>query len=197
MRWCVRAGVHPDVISYASVVAAAIAAACFFFAVRYPILLLVGPLFTFLRLWFNMLDGMVALASGKASLRGEILNDLPDRISDVLIFAGLAHSGLVGIAWGYWAAIVALLTAYVGTLGQAVGGKREFAGVMSKPWRMVVLALGSWVTFGLIWFNGGKTVVGGMSVLQWSCAIIIVGCIQTIWVRLARIMRTLSGSAGS
>ena len=66
---------------------------------------------------------------------------------------------------------------------------------MSKPWRMVVLAIGSWITLGLLWFGGGQTSVGGMSVLQWSCAIIIVGCIQTIWVRLARIMRTLSGSA--
>ena len=32
-----------------------------------------------------MLDGMVALASDKASWRGEILNDFPDRISDVVI----------------------------------------------------------------------------------------------------------------
>jgi len=42
-----------------------------------------------------MLDGMVAVAANKASRRGEILNDLPDRISDVIIFAGFAHSGLM------------------------------------------------------------------------------------------------------
>ena len=41
-----------------------------------------------------MLDGMVAPAAGKASRRGEILNDLPDRISDVVIFVGSAQSGL-------------------------------------------------------------------------------------------------------
>ena len=87
-----------------------------------------------------MLDGMVALASGKASWRGEILNDLPDRISDVLIFAGVAHSGLMNPFFGYWAAIFALLTAYVGMLGQAVGVQREFSGLMSKPWRMVITA---------------------------------------------------------
>ena len=73
-----------------------------------------------------MLDGMVALASGAASPRGEILNDLPDRVSDVLIFAGVAHSGLCNPFVAYWAAIFALLTAYVGTLGQAVAGRREF-----------------------------------------------------------------------
>ena len=104
-----------------------------------PWMLLLGPAFCYLRLWYNMLDGMVALASGKAGWRGEILNDLPDRISDVLIFVGVAHSGLNAVVSGYWAAILALLTAYVGMFGQAVGVQREFSGLMSKPWRMVTL----------------------------------------------------------
>jgi len=196
VQFCVRYGIHPDVISYASMVGAALAGACFFFASRYPLLLLFAPLFALLRLWFNMLDGMVALASGKASLRGEILNDLPDRISDVLIFAGVAHSGLNHIICGYWAAIFALLTAYVGMLGQAVGVKREFSGIMSKPWRMIVIGLGSWLTFVLLRFNDGRITFAHLTVLDWSCVIIIVGCIQTIWVRLAKIMRALS-SRGS
>src|SRR5207247_1367508 len=90
-----------------------------------------------------------ALSSGKASPRGEIVNELPDRISDLLIFAGVAHSGLAHPMAGYWAAILALFTAYVGTLGQAVGGRREFGGLMSKPWRMVVLHAGAWSVLGL------------------------------------------------
>src|SRR3982751_1813224 len=88
----VRFNIHPDTISYASIVAAAIAAICFWKSGQQPWrpwLLLIAPLFCYLRLWFNMLDGMVALASGKASWRGEILNDLPDRVSDVVIFAGV------------------------------------------------------------------------------------------------------------
>lgn len=89
-RWCVRAQVHPDTISYLSVVAAGSAAFCFWQSGRHPVLLLVGPLFCYLRLWCNMLDGMVALASGTASWRGEVLNDLPDRVSDALIFVGRA-----------------------------------------------------------------------------------------------------------
>ena len=73
-----------------------------------------------------MLDGMVALAAGEASRRGEILNDIPDRISDVLIFVGAAHSGWMDPLFGYWAAIFSLGTAYVGMLGQAVGAQREY-----------------------------------------------------------------------
>ena len=104
-----------------------------------------------------MLDGMVALAAGQASRRGEIVNDLPDRVSDVLIFVGAAHSGWMHPLFGYWAAIFSLGTAYVGTLGQAVGVQREFGGMMSKPWRMVVLSLGAWLTYALFRWNDGDT----------------------------------------
>src|SRR5205807_3276621 len=113
--------IHPDVISYLSIVAAAAAGLCFWQSGRWRNLLLIAPLLCYVRLWFNMLDGMVALASGKANWRGEILNDLPDRVSDVVIFVGVAHSGWCHVLSGYWAAILALLTAYVGMFGQAVG----------------------------------------------------------------------------
>src|SRR5947199_8787715 len=184
-RLCVRWGIHPDAISYLSVLAALAGAFCFWQSQTAPRLLIIAPVFCYLRLWFNMLDGMVALAAGKASARGEILNDLPDRISDVLIFSGLLQSGLMHAAIGYWAVIFALLTAYVGTLGQAVGARREFGGVMSKPWRMVVLHMGAWITFVcLAWKNG--IVLASLTVLDWSCLIVIAGCVQTIAVRLKR-----------
>lgn len=143
-----------------------------------------------------MLDGMVALAAGKASWRGEILNDLPDRVSDVLIFVGVAHSGLNAVVSGYWAAIFALLTAYVGTFGQAVGVQREFSGLMSKPWRMVTLHVGAWITFCLIRWNRGDAHLGDHSVLDWTCAVVVLGCAQTIIVRLRRIMAALRVKSG-
>jgi phosphatidylglycerophosphate synthase len=183
---CVRLNIHPDTISYASLVAAGIAAVCFWKSGPRPWLLLVAPLFCYLRLWFNMLDGMVALASGKASWRGEILNDLPDRISDVLIFAGAAHSGWMNPFFGYWAAIFALLTAYVGMFGQAVGVQREFSGVMSKPWRMVTLHLGAWVTFA-----GVPVPIHRFSILDLTCLLVVAGCLETIAVRLKQIMTAL------
>lgn len=186
-RWCVRHRVHPDTISYASVVAAAAAAICFWQSARHPWLLLIAPLFGYVRLWCNMLDGMVALASGQASWRGEVLNDLPDRVSDVVIFVGAAHSGWMHPLLGYWAAIAALLTAYVGTLGQAVGVHRDFSGLMSKPWRMVVLHIGAWAAFAVIASTGSA----GLTPLDWACIVVIVGCLETIARRLRNIFAAL------
>jgi len=177
----VRHGIHPDAVSYLSILAAIIAAICFWKSGDSRWLLIVAPLLCYLRLWFNMLDGMVAVAAGKASRRGEILNDLPDRISDVIIFVGVAHSGLMNPFIGYWAAIFAVVTAYVGLFGQALGVEREFGGIMSKPWRMVALSLGAWLEFL------GYRPFAGFTILDWTCFIVIAGCVQTIVVRLKRI----------
>src|SRR3989475_6209124 len=172
-NFCVRLGIPPDAISYLSILAALIAALCFWKSGRNTWLLIVAPLFCYLRLWFNMLDGMVAIAANKANRRGEILNDLPDRISDVIIFAGVAHSGLMDPILGYWAAILAVLTAYVGLFGQALGVRREFGGVMSKPWRMVALHIGAWLTF----FLRGQSFTS-LTILDWTCFAVIAGCVQ-------------------
>jgi phosphatidylglycerophosphate synthase len=133
-----------------------------------------------------MLDGMVAVATGKASRRGEILNDLPDRVSDIIIFVGVAHSGLMNPLIGYWTAIFAVLTAYVGLFGQALGVQREFGGAMSKPWRMVALHIGAWLAF----FQGRRS-FPSFTILDWTCLVIIAGCLQTIVVRLKRITAAL------
>jgi phosphatidylglycerophosphate synthase len=197
VKLCVGWNIHPDAISYLSVVASCVAAVCFWQSGNLPFLLIAAPAFCYFRLWCNMLDGMVAIASGKASWRGEILNDLPDRISDVVIFAGVAHSGWAIPVLGYWAAVLALLTAYVGMLGQAVGVHREFSGLMAKPWRMVALHLGAWSAFACDALLHQR-LFGALTMLDWACVVVLVGCVQTIVVRLSRIMAALRAkSAGN
>ncbi len=191
VAFCVKRNISPDTVSYLSIVSSAAAGVCFWQSQDTPALLIIAVAFCYLRLWLNMLDGMVALGSGKASRRGEVINELPDRISDVLIFVGVAHSGLCQPLIAYWVTILALLVAYIGILGQAVRVQREFSGVMSKPWRMVALHIGAWTTLALLWWGDEQIVYGGLTVLDWTLILIIAGCIQTMVVRLVRIMRAL------
>lgn len=190
----VRAGIHPDVFSYGSIVAAGIAGVLFWQSARHPKYLILGVAFAMLRLWLNMFDGMVAIAAGKSSKRGELVNDLPDRISDVIIFIGMAHSHWCHRLPGYWVAIMALLVAYVGLSGQAVGVQREYSGIMSKPWRIVLMSIAAIATSIQVhldqpyWF-------GGWLFLDWANFAIIAGCGQTIVVRLMRILRALAAKA--
>lgn len=191
VRWCVQHRIHPNWISYSSIGAAGAAALCFWQAGAMPGLLVPAVVLCYVRLWLNMLDGMVAVASGTASRAGEIANELPDRISDVLIFVGVAHSHSCHPLSGYWVAIFALLVAYIGTLGQAVGVQREFSGWMSKPWRMVALHVGAWTTLGFLWFGNGQIDFAGLTILDWTNLVIIGGCVQTMAIRLRRILRSL------
>jgi phosphatidylglycerophosphate synthase len=191
-HFCVRHQVDPDAISYFSILAAALAALLFWKSGESAILLLFAPAFCYVRLWCNMLDGMVALASGKASWRGEILNDLPDRVSDIVIFIAVAHSRLMHPLVAYWAAMLAVLTAYVGLLGQSVGVQREFSGTMAKPWRMVALNVGAWATFAF----SNQIQFAGLTILDWTCIVVVAGCVQTIVVRLRRIMAALRNKSG-
>jgi len=190
VRVAVRAHIHPDVFSYASIVAAGIAAWLFWASRTHPRYIVLAVAFALLRLWLNMFDGMVALAAGKASKKGEIINDLPDRLSDVLIFVGIAHSGWCNAYYAYWVAIAALIVAYVGLFGQAVGVQREFSGVMAKPWRIVVLSIGALTTMFLV-LNSQRYWFSGFAVLDWTHFVILAGCGQTVVVRLGRIFRAL------
>ena len=192
VRWCVRLRIHANTVSYASVVASTLAALCFMVSQNHPATLFAAIGFCFLRLYFNMLDGMVAIASGTTSSTGEIANEVPDRISDVLIFVGVAHSGLCYPLIGYWAAIGSLLVAYIGTLGKAVGAHRDFSGPMSKPWRMVALAIGTvltpWKDLILPEF------FGAFQPLDVAGVVIVVGCLFTVGRRLCRIVQALQAS---
>lgn len=195
VRLCVRCHIHPNLVSLSSIVAAAGAGVCFWQSGNWPWLLLPAAGLCYLRLWINMLDGMVALASGKASRLGEVFNELPDRLSDIIIFAGVAHSGLCQPLLGYWVIIAALLVAYIGTFGQALGVGRQFGGIMSKPWRMVLLHVGAWIALLVAWLGSQQKdgdlpsalsapIWQGLTILDWTLVLILLGCLQTMWVRL-------------
>jgi hypothetical protein len=59
---------------------------------------------------------------------------------------------------------------------------------MSKPWRMVLVHLGAWATFAL-----PQAGWAGLTLLDWTCLLVIAGCVQTVWVRLASTLRLLKG----
>src|SRR5262245_36537520 len=102
---------------------------------------LLAALFVQMRLLANMLDGMVAIESGKASSVGELFNEVPDRVSDVCTLIGLGYAAGGNAAFGYLAACAALFTAYIRAMGKAAGAPNEFCGPMAKQQRMFVVTL--------------------------------------------------------
>ena len=66
-----------------------------------------------LRLLCNLIDGMVAIESGKGSRLGELYNEIPDRVSDAATLVGLGFAA-GSVPWtGFLAALLAVFVAYV------------------------------------------------------------------------------------
>ena len=139
-----QAGVSANSISIASGACGIAAGAALFLTRITPFpqqraLWLAAAAFIQLRLIANLLDGMVAISSGKASAVGEMFNELPDRISDAATFVGLGYAAGAMPVLGWVAAILAGITAYVRTFGKSVGAGSDFSGPMAKQHRMAVV----------------------------------------------------------
>jgi phosphatidylglycerophosphate synthase len=143
-----RAGVSPNAISVAGMVAGVLAGAAFAATPHVDptparVCFALGAGLVQLRLLANMLDGMVAVNSGKTSPVGELYNDLPDRISDAAALIGLGYASGGWPEMGYIAAILAILTAYIRAVGRAAGAGSDFRGPMAKQQRMFLVTAGA------------------------------------------------------
>jgi phosphatidylglycerophosphate synthase len=93
------------------------------------------------RLLANLLDGMVAIESGRASRIGELFNEVPDRVSDTATIVGAGYAIGGDPIVGFIAACAAMFTAYVRTTGKAAGAPHEYCGPMAKQHRMALLTV--------------------------------------------------------
>src|SRR4051812_35682755 len=132
-------GVRPNAVSMASVGSALCASAAFCIGPALPsgaraMTLLVAAAAIQLRLLCNLLDGMLAVEEGLKTRTGDIYNDVPDRIADVLILAGAGYAIRdvpAGVALGWAAAVAAVFTAYVRLLAGSLGATQHFFGPMA------------------------------------------------------------------
>jgi len=189
-EWLASHGVAPNLISMGGLVASLGAGAALAgsgASDRPAPWLLAACLLILVRGMCNMLDGMVAVFTGKASPGGELFNEVPDRISDpaTLIGAGYACGGSPEL--GYLAALAAVFTAYVRIQGCALGTKADFCGPMAKTHRMVVIVAAALFTaFVPAAWQPAVAGLPGAGVMAIALAVIITGCAVTSWRRLRR-----------
>lgn len=113
---------------------------------EHRILFLVMPLWMFLRMAFNAIDGMLAREFGQQTALGAYLNELSDVISDAALY--LPFVVIAPFGWASVGAVVflAAVSEMAGALGSMIGAERRYDGPMGKSDRAVVFgALGLWV----------------------------------------------------
>jgi phosphatidylglycerophosphate synthase len=194
------AQVSPDVISALSLAFASLGAVALLWSglssgAGRVILLTVAALAIQLRLLCNLMDGLVAVEHGRGSAAGPIWNELPDRFADALFLVaagyGAQAAGLRDAsALGWFAAVLAVICAYVRELGRALGFAADFSGPMAKPHRMAALTVAALVSVvEPAWGWRGESLAIGL-------AVIALGTVLTIGRRTLRLARRLSALKG-
>jgi CDP-diacylglycerol--glycerol-3-phosphate 3-phosphatidyltransferase len=126
------------------------------------------------------LDGAVARARGASRPWGFVLNEIGDRSSDLLMFAGLAwwaaQNSTAHLAWVLVATVVATLPTFASLSAAGAGATRRNGGPLGKTERCALVVLGCAVP----------------SWLPWVCGVIIVGSLLTAGLRLRGTHRELA-----
>lgn len=145
--------VSPDVFTAAGVAAAGAAGVAVALG-WWPL----AALFLALRLAGANLDGAVARARGVSRPWGFVLNEIGDRSSDLLTFAGLAffaaRRGGPGLHWLSWpvlqvllAALAASLPTFASLAAAAAGATRRNGGPLGKTERCLFVVIATAIPF--------------------------------------------------
>lgn len=169
----IASGLGPTSLNIFGVIAAlCMGSAIYYSQSNYSVLWLV-PLFAFLRIAANALDGMIARDLKESSLFGEAMNEFLDRISDVIVFGSFLFLSSVNTVLVALVLVSMLLSSYLGILSKAITGVRLYKGLMCKADRMFYLSLGAII----IYFFQATNKFASWGVVLF---IILVGLIYTV-----------------
>ena len=111
------AGVTPDQVTLAAVPVAVVGGVCLLASPAVPALLLVVPLLAAFRILLNLVDGSMARRTGRIHPRGELYNEVGDRLADIAFLApvawlpgALSQVVLLGVMGGVMASYVGITT---------------------------------------------------------------------------------------
>ncbi len=178
-----QAGVSPDALTISAVPVAVAGGLSLLASNSRPVMLLLVPVFAALRILLNLLDGNMARRTGRIHARGELYNEVGDRLADVAFLAPAAFMPGAD-EWMVLAGVLgAVLASYVGVTARAAGAKRLYGGILSKPGRMALLVVCS------IW----AFVAGAGATTPWAVfgPILLVGTALTFVERFVAAWRAL------
>lgn len=143
MRRIAALGFTPNTITLIAIIGSIAVGAVISSAGSRPVLLLLMPVWLFVRMALNAIDGMMARELEMSTQLGAVLNELGDAVSDLGLYLPLAFVYEPAL-WPVVAfSIGAILTEFSGVLGRALGAGRHYEGPMGKSDRaFVVGALG-------------------------------------------------------
>ena len=143
-RRLAHSGITANAVTVAAMlISLVLGAFLYFYGASHRQLFLLLPLWMFLRMAFNAIDGMLAREFGQKSTLGAYLNELSDVVSDAALY--LPFVCIAPFGWGSIGSVIFLscVSEMAGVLGPMIGGERRYDGPMGKSDRAFVFgALG-------------------------------------------------------
>lgn len=127
------------------------------------------PVWLFLRMALNAIDGMLAREHHMQSALGGMLNELSDVIADAALYLPFAFVAGISPALVVAVVILSMLTEMAGVVAIQVGASRRYDGPMGKSDRafvfgLLALLLGLGLDLGW-WADAGLTIVAVLSAI--------------------------------
>lgn len=99
------------------------------------------PVGLLLRMALNALDGMMARKFNQTSKLGEVLNEMGDIVSDIIIFFPLLKFQPESLYLIVVFIVLGIINEFAGLMGKIVGKERRYDGPMGKSDRALILGL--------------------------------------------------------
>ncbi len=103
--------------------------------------LIIGGILLLVSGFFDMVDGQVARITGKTSKKGEYLDSMFDKISEVAIFLGILVGGYAEPYLVLLAITLSLLVSYARAKSDIINIKLQGIGIGERAERLLVIAI--------------------------------------------------------
>ncbi len=131
------------------------------FTAMSPLFWLAIPVWMFIRMALNNIDGMLAREHNMATPQGAILNEMGDVVSDSALFLAFAAIPGIHIPLLVILTLLAVMSEMIGVVAIQIGASRRYDGPSGKSDRAFF--------FGLLGFTYGLDIMPGL----WSTLILI------------------------
>lgn len=147
------------------------------------VLFLILPIGLLIRMALNALDGMMARKFNQMSQLGEVLNEVGDVVSDVIIFLPLLKFQPESLYLIVIFIILSVINEFAGVFGKLFGKERRYDGPMGKSDRALLMGI-----YGLLMFFN-------ITLQNWSIYIFTILIILLLISTFIRLKKSLNGAA--
>ena len=120
------------------------------------------PIGLLIRMALNALDGMMARKFNQTSKLGEVLNEVGDIVSDVIIFFPLIKFQPESLYLIIVFIVLSVINEFAGLIGKVVGKERRYDGPMGKSDRALILGLYGLLVFFDVDISGVSVYIFGI-----------------------------------